>query len=158
MGSFNETCAISGLPIGCGDLVKLVFLSRNPFCSADEHFYHRGCYHYDHWCMRTPPISGKYDDYGRCKFKENYLTRLIEKMFIDDIVELPFGFNQYHAHSVPKKPTIHQLLDAAWQGRLLVRDTYFSEKDHHSYLSGNHFRYSWIDAGRLARPKKTVKS
>jgi len=126
MGSFNETCAISGLSIECGDPVKLVFLVSSTRCESGEYYYKRGCYHYDHWFLRTPPISGKYDDYGRCAFKESFLTKLIEEMFALDVIEEPFGHNSCHAVPVPNKPNMSQLLDAAWEGRLRVRDTYFS--------------------------------
>lgn len=127
MGSFNETCALSCLPITCGDPVKLLFLTRNPYATTcDERFAQRfaqrGCYHNDQWFVRTPPINGQYADYGKCDFEESYTTKLIEKTFSIDVVELPFGYNEYHAPPVPANPNIHQLLEAAWEGRLLVRD------------------------------------
>lgn len=123
MGSFNETCALSGLAIKPGDPVKIMFLTRNPYAGrSDQKYAHRGCYHNDHWFLRTPPISGVYNDYGGAQFEESCLTRLIEDLFSKDVAEQPFGFNRYHAHPTPKKPTIHELLKLAWQGRILVKD------------------------------------
>lgn len=122
MGSFNEICALSGLPISYGDDVRLLFLTRNPYYECDEHESQRGCYHYDQWFLRTPPIRGKYDDYGQCDFEMSAVTRLIEAVFQTDILERPFGFNQYHACDVTKSKGIHHFLQAAWQGRLLVKD------------------------------------
>jgi hypothetical protein len=124
MGSFNEVCAISHINIGYGDPVRLLFLTRNPYVESDEHEAQRGCYHHDNWFVRTPPIKGKYDDYGRCKFTEDTTTKLIVDCFQKDLVERPFGFNQYHAHAVLKGMGIDEYLQAAWQGRLLVQDEY----------------------------------
>jgi hypothetical protein len=122
MGSFNEVCALSGFTITPGDPVRLLFLTQNPYVKCDEREAQRGCYHYDQWFVRTPPIKGEYADYGRCDFKEGELTKLISDLFDDDVVERPFGFNQYHAGPVLKGRGIHQYIEAAWQGRLNVRD------------------------------------
>jgi hypothetical protein len=63
MGSFDYTCAISGLPIAGGEAVRYLLLTQNP--------YHRGvkagsfvCYSTDHWFPRVFPIRAKYNDYG----------------------------------------------------------------------------------------------
>ncbi len=122
MGSFNETCALSNLNIGYGTPVRLLFLTRNPYVSSDQREDQRGCYHYDQWFVRTPPIKGEYADYGRCAFDESPITELICKCFQKDVVERPFGFNQYHTGDVTKTKGIHHFLQAAWQGRLLVKD------------------------------------
>ena len=122
MGSFNEICALSGLPISYNDEVRLLFLTRNPYIEADQHESQRGCYHYEQWFLRNPPIKGKYDDYGRCDFGDNAISRLVNDVFQGDVVERPFGFNRYHAGDVTKAKGIHHFLHAAWQGRLLVKD------------------------------------
>lgn len=122
MGSFNETCALSNLNVGYGTPVKLLFLTQNPYIHSDDHEAQRGCYHYDQWFVRTPPIAGKYADYGRCEFDEGPLTDLIVELFKRDAIRRPFGFNQYHAPHVDPEKGIHHLLNAAWEGRLLVRD------------------------------------
>jgi len=125
MGSFNETCALSGLPITPGDKVKLVFLSESPFNRS-----RRGCYINDHYSLRTPPIDGEYADYGRCDFDEKQpVVDLIVKKFHEDLVEQPFGFNQYHDTPTPANATIHQILEAAWEGRLMVRDNLGTGED-----------------------------
>jgi hypothetical protein len=63
MGSFDYTCAVSGLPIGAGDDVRLMLLTQNP--------YHHGkkagamtCGMNDVWFPRTFPLRGRYNDYG----------------------------------------------------------------------------------------------
>lgn len=124
MGSFNETCVLSGLSISYGDPVKLLFLTQNPYVVADQHEAKRGIYHYDNWFARTPPIDGKYEDYGSCEFKEDIVSDLILELFRKDVVERPFGFNRYHTCDVTKSKGIRHFLKAAWDGRLLVRDDY----------------------------------
>lgn len=124
MGSFNETCALSNLNIDCGTPVRLIFLTQNPYVRSDQHEAQRGCYHYDQWFARTPPIKGEYADYGDCEFKESPITELICDCFQKDVIERPFGFNQFHAGDVTKTKGIHHFLQAAWQGRLLVQDDY----------------------------------
>lgn len=124
MGSFNETCALSELNISPGTQVRLLFLTAGPYVNSDQHEATRGCYHYDQWFARTPPIKATYDDYGRCKFEENSITKLITECFNQDVVERPFGFNQYHATYVTKTNDINHFIEAASQGRLLVRDDY----------------------------------
>lgn len=125
MGSFNETCALSGLTITPGDKVKLVFLSESPYRRTS-----RGCYINDHYVLRTPPISGEYADYGKCEFDESQpVVKLVVDKFREELVEQPFGFNQYHDPPTPADATIHQLLEAAWEGRLQVRDNLGTPED-----------------------------
>ena len=129
MGSFNETCALSGIVIDPGTPVKMLFLTKNPYTDSDQHFYHRGVCHKDHWYVRTPPFDAIYDDYGRSEFKENAITKLICDLFDRDVLELPFGFNQYHTPNVSKFKGIYHYLQAASSGRLLVKDEEYYNKD-----------------------------
>lgn len=125
MGSFNETCALSNLNIPYGTKVRLLLLTQNPYVLSGQHEQHRGCYHYDQWFVRTPPIKGKYDDYGRCAFKEDGpIPVLVAKLLDKDAVERSFGFNQYHSPPVVKGRGLRHYLEAAWEGRLLVQDHY----------------------------------
>lgn len=122
MGSFNETCALSNLDITPGTKVRLLFLTQNPYVRADQREQRRGARHHDQWFVRTPPIKGEYDDYGRCKFTRTKIVELVEACFDKDAVERPYGFNKYHAGPVTRGAGIDQYLAAAWEGRLLVRD------------------------------------
>lgn len=124
MGSFNEVCALSNLNIPYGTPVRLLFLTQNPYVESDQREQQRGCYHYDQWFVRTPPIKGEYADYGDCEFKETPITKLVTACFQDDVVERPYGFNQYHAGPVAKGKDLQHYLAAAWQGRLLIADEY----------------------------------
>lgn len=122
MGSFNETCALSNLNIPVGCPINLLFLTKNPYVECDQHEAQRGVYHYDNWFLRTPPLQGKYADYGKAKLKRSSLIKLVEQVLSDDVVERPFGFNQYHAPAVYKGKKLDHYLNAAWEGRLQVSD------------------------------------
>lgn len=68
MGCWNETDALTQLPILSGDPVKLLVISSTP--DGDDELIFVRCF----------PISGKYDDYGSIKdIKEDWAT----KAFLD---------------------------------------------------------------------------
>lgn len=129
MGSFNETCALSNLNIPAGCPVRLLFLTQNPYIKSDQQEAQRGCYHYDNWFLRSPPLKGKYDDYGRAKLSRSPLIKLVADLFQKDVVERPFGFNQYHSPPVVRGKNLDHYLAAAWEGRLLVQDEYRKSRE-----------------------------
>lgn len=124
MGSFNETCALTNLNIPDGTPVRVLFLAANSYARGGQHEAERGCNHYDNWFCRTPPLRGKYDDYGRAKLSRSPLSKLVADVFSSDVVERPYGFNQYHSPPVQRGKNIDHYLAAAWEGRLLVQDDY----------------------------------
>lgn len=127
MGSFNEACALSGFSVTPNTPVRVVFLTQNPYVVSDGHEAKRGVHHNEQWFVRTPPFKAKYDDYGRVRFDDTPITDLIVKCFHDDAVERPFGFNEYHDPPVnPNNKDIHHFLEAAYEGRLRVRNGSFS--------------------------------
>ena len=117
MGSFNQICALSGLPIQPGDRVKLLFLTKSPYQDGE-------CYSNDKFFVRTFPIDAVYDDYGNVDFEENRLTDIICEIFRGDIVCKPMGENQCHEYAVDKNFTFNDLLEASSQNKLQVYDGY----------------------------------
>jgi hypothetical protein len=63
MGSWNETCAISNLPILAGDDIKLLLLKRSPYIN-DMGEYNGVSNATEQFIPILSPINGKYDDYG----------------------------------------------------------------------------------------------
>lgn len=129
MGSFNEICTLSGMTICPGDKVRLLFLVQNPATTHDQVIVHRGNHPSEQWFLRTPPIEGKYDDYGRCAFETSVVTNIVEELFQKQAIEKPFGFNQYHACDVTRSKGLNHFLTAAWQGRLSVGDYGYHDED-----------------------------
>lgn len=120
MGSFDMTCAISGLPIGAGDPIRYMLLTQNP--------YHRGktagestCYQTDIWFPRTFPLRAKYNDYGGCDGlqagpqADAWLFGLKK-----DLIEKGWGDNACHDVPAKKGMGMAALREAAWEGRLHV--------------------------------------
>lgn len=83
MGSWNETCALSNLPIPCETEVVWLLITVNPYKGIGT-----GCYLSDYYFVRTPPLFGVYDDYGRVELHEGQELLLdeIQKQFAKDLL------------------------------------------------------------------------
>ena len=88
MGSWNETCTLSNLPILDGDEVVQLFLVENSFEDSEGDFR---CYHYSSFRVRTMPMFGTYDDCGEFKPhdtpQEKYKEKLILEQFKEDFIK-----------------------------------------------------------------------
>lgn len=63
MGYWNETCAITNLPIFAGEKIAAIALRKNPFDDGQKHTY----YPDGVWYPVGFPFYGEYDGYGRVK-------------------------------------------------------------------------------------------
>jgi len=84
VGSWNETCALSYLPIDAGDeIVCLLVVTRSQ--DRDR------CGPVDRFIPRTIPLYGTYDDYGRIKLadtsEEKAISQMVLKQFSVDVIE-----------------------------------------------------------------------
>lgn len=85
MGSWSETCALSHMPITCGDEVVYLLITQSTYDRID------GVYANDFWGLRSCPIFGKYDDYGEiavAKGEEIFIDTLVDQ-FSSDLVCIP---------------------------------------------------------------------
>lgn len=116
MGSFSFTCCISDLPIECGDKVRYLLLTENPYNESTK------CYIYDLWFPRTYPIRAEYNDYGSV---ENVQSGPSKKIWLDglkyDLVERAWGDNSCHDASTSKDMSFDHLRMALWEGRVQVK-------------------------------------
>lgn len=126
MGSFNESCAISNLPILWKDKIRQFFLVENSSPSING----RGIYVDDKWFVRTPSLKGTYDDYGRCELEPTNVIDSIVRLFDEEVYELPFGFNQYHDVDVTKNKGLDHYFNAAQEGRLQLPNYFYREEKH----------------------------
>lgn len=86
MGCWNETCAISNLPIGCRDDVYFLLLSKNPYRDKEGR---TGTYYNDHWFLRALPLQARYNDYGSIEdWEEGWVLDGILEQFKKDLVEV----------------------------------------------------------------------
>lgn len=116
MGSFSVTCAVSGLPVCCGDRVRYFLLFQNP---EENHAGHRACYPGHWWFPRTFPLKAIYNDYGSVEEVEEGICKdLWLEGFKKDLVEKGWGDNSCHDVPARKDWTFEELLEAVWENRV----------------------------------------
>lgn len=117
MGSFASTCCVSGLPIEAGDAVRYLLLTQNPYCTGGF-----VCESHGRWIPRTWPVRAVYNDYGSIeRWEKSPVQELIMKGFQADLVEVGVGDNSIHDVAVKKDMSFEGLLEAVWEGRVMVK-------------------------------------
>ncbi len=117
MGSFNVTCAVSGLPIGGGTAVRYLLLTQGPYHRPGDFAVGSDAA----WFPRTPPMTTHYYDYGRV---DDLAPRLMAKAWRaqlrEDLVPMPVGENSCHDVSVRRGSTLRAMIEASTERRLRV--------------------------------------
>lgn len=122
MGSFDETCALSGLPITAGDAVRHLLLTQSPECrgGAAGRFTHG---QFGRWAPRVIPVRGTYDGYGRVTDVRFQVQRdLWMRAFREDLVERGTGENATRGGCVTKQSSLDAILEQVYEGRVCVHD------------------------------------
>ena len=118
MGSFDYTCNISGLPIQAGDPVRFLMLTENPFYQPGAHT----CYMHDIWVPRAFPLKAVYNDYGSVEgLEEDFSLNLWHLGLQRDLIEQGTGDNACLHVPTSKDMETEELLQALWEGRILVK-------------------------------------
>jgi len=127
MGSFNETCMISGLPIGYGDDVRVILIKKGSNAGRSR----EGgclCYPWDLWSPVSPPIKAKYSDYGVADLFET--SKVMASFTLDTLNSIlhPIekGENQYHDIAVESLTSWDFLFNACHEGRFFLKNSYSS--------------------------------
>lgn len=120
MGSFNETCMVSGFPIGYGDEVRVIMIKKSR--------YKESCclvYPSDLWSPVSMPVRAKYDDYGRAfPIPENQTMAEFALGLLNTVLQpVEQGENKYHDIAVQCLDNWDILLDASHEGRLLLKNS-----------------------------------
>jgi len=109
------TCAVSGLPIECGDEVRYLLLTKSPYSDSIS------CYIHDLWFPRGYPLRAVYNDYGSV---EEIKSEALQQTWLDalklDVIERGWGNNSCHDIDVHKEMDFGHLLAAIWEGRVHV--------------------------------------
>ncbi len=118
MGSFNDTCALSGLVVTPKTPVRLLFLSRNPYGESG----HRRPDHHGLLFVRTPPLRGRYADSGMVDVEDSPVADLVAATFSDTVVARR-GLPEFGGTGAVRtgEPVTHYF-HAAFKGRLSVHD------------------------------------
>ena len=123
MGSFNTSCAISQLPIGMGDEVKLFFIVAHPAVDRNHLFPN---HYYD---MVGLPLDVVYDDYGKYALVDNERNQAIwethSRYFKEALVPVPAGSRWREDELDPNNITFDSIQDAIWEGRARVKYKFF---------------------------------
>ena len=120
MGSWNQSCALTGLPIIDGEKVYGLFLGIQ---ATEEHYDNMNyCYPSYMWQPMGWMFTGEYNDYGAMEdcggmFKETL------KCIQNSLVEQALGENKYHDIEVTKAKMVDEkyLFEADHEGRLFVK-------------------------------------
>jgi hypothetical protein len=114
MGSFDLTCAVSNLPVGYGDQVRLIFLVKGPYDDENTSPY-------SWWVPRNFPLKAKYNDYASLTdIQTGPMNDILVKGFSLDIVEKGWGDNSYHDIPINKGMSVEELVEAVHEDRLFV--------------------------------------
>lgn len=121
MGSFNGVCIVSNLPIEGGTPIRFLALTKNRYHRDHEYI----CYVSGRWQLRCPPLRGAYNDYGTIDdIKPGLVERVFFTSFDRDIIEKGVGDNTCHDVHVRAGMSQKEWLNALWEGRVEVEDTY----------------------------------
>lgn len=122
MGSWDETCAISNMPISPGDRVKVLILQENVTHDRGS----SGCYATDFWTPASVPFSAVYDDYGR--FREFDESGVVAQVILSALRKHHYpiaqGENKYHDLAVPHVDDWTTMWNGLAKGRLALKNIY----------------------------------
>ena len=123
MGSWNETCALSHLPIHAGDQVMWLMLTEGRYIHDSEYGGRTAGFYPDtFWVPRNLPLIGTYDDYGRIEDEE---TGILQSMVLDGLrVDMVDGLQtprlQINGIPAPAKKNLSFTNLLNWLGEGLV--------------------------------------
>jgi len=120
MGSFDFTCAVSGLPIAGGTPVRLLLLQSSPFGPAGDDVGDGE----RSWYLRALPVRGQYNDCGSITDVDKR-DAAIAQNWLDglgvDMIEQGWGDNTCQ---------FDELLEALWERQVRVSATLETGQDH----------------------------
>ncbi len=123
MGSWNNTCGLTNLPICAGDEVYVF-----PIYEVDRSGYRSHCYTNALYNPSLSPFVAKYDDYGGGDDCSGITLPFTMAMITRNLVEMPVGKNEYHDIAVKKDGFGNkEFFEAVHEHRLFI-DRYGSSK------------------------------
>lgn len=120
MGSWNETCMITNLPIVYNDPVVCQVIVQAPFASPMKSAATSN-HPFDRFCPVGWPFRAKYNDYGYIKdIEEDAFTNDTLDYMRSRIVERELGENRYHDHAVSRAALSWETLDDWFRGKRVL--------------------------------------
>jgi len=124
LGSWNETCSLTNLPVMHGEDVYVLFLQET------QQTVESNCYPMKYWTLLPFIFEAKYDDCGRFTDEKGALIPFILQEFKENLYELEEGENS--CHDIPVKVEnfgMNLLNHANEEERLFLQPGYFKHKD-----------------------------
>lgn len=121
MGSWNESCAISNLPIFADDEVYLLVLAENPWNDKNR------CYPETFFAPYAYPFKGVYNDYGSIETSTtaDASARKTVQLVKQNLLEFDKGKNPYHDIEVKQNNfDLDMLMEANHVKRLFLKNKY----------------------------------
>jgi hypothetical protein len=117
MGSWNNTCGLTNLPIHSGEAVYVF-----PIREKDLSGYRSHCYSTALYQPILVPFVADYDDYGAGENCSGVALDLTIEELRRELVELEVGENQYHDIAVKRDDfDVNKFFEAVHEKRLFVR-------------------------------------
>jgi hypothetical protein len=117
MGSWNNTCGLTNLPIISGEEVYVF-----PIRERDLSKYRSHCYSTALYQPVLVPFAAKYNDYGGAEGCNGVALKFIVEELRRELVELEVGENQYHDIAVKRDDfDDEKFFEAVHENRLFVR-------------------------------------
>ena len=117
MGSWNNTCGLTNLPIISGEEVYVF-----PVKEKDLSKYRSHCYSTALYQSMLMPFEAKYNDYGAGENCHGVALDLFVEEMRRELVELDVGENKYHDIAVKKDDfDIDKFFEAVHEDRLFVK-------------------------------------
>lgn len=156
MGSWNETCGLSNLPISPGEKVVFLMLTKNPH---EDHVGRSGCYHTDFFFVRSIPLYGVYDDYGKVAIDsgQDAAIDLIKQGFALDLISQPADKYRHGPISMDTW-TIDEVQDWLHEGKVRIdRNTLGRKSDEEMAKITASLALKSDDPGTAKQSKETKK-
>ena len=106
MGSFDSTCGLTNVGIGCGDRIAAIFIVEGKYGSES-------------WAPISAPLFGIYTDYGDIDL-DKPADSFVEHMK-SRVVATSAGENPYHDNAVTSQLDWDMLTTAERQNKLYIR-------------------------------------
>ena len=95
MGSWNETCSLTNLPVLAGEPVYVMFLQET------DREIESICEHFKYWSLLPFMFEAEYDDYGLVRNEKGDLIPFMLNAFKKHLFEMEHGPNS--CHDIPVK-------------------------------------------------------
>lgn len=149
MGSWNQTCGLTHLPILAGEKVYVFTLIKN-------NSYYSLCYTTPFWSPITIPFLSHYNDYGGGENSEGPGLEIVLEALRKNLIEREVGENKYHDIAVSKnKFGEKEYFDSIHEQRLSIQGSIHEQRHP---IQGNGFDKGEMEVGFMMASEVAVNT